>query len=81
MLSTTLAIFHGLQQHIQQILHELPDTAPPQLKKGLLDAHLKLSEYYYRFDQSPFYTWAACKLLNDSNTSSSLILTILVLDP
>ena len=81
MLSTTLAIFCGLQQHIQQILHELPDTAPPQLKKGLLDAHLKLSEYYYQFDQSPFYTWVAHKLLNDSNTSSLLILTILVLDP
>jgi len=51
------------------------------LKKGLLDAHLKLSEYHYRFDQSPFYTWAACKLLKDSNASSLLILTILVLDP
>ena len=50
MLSTTLAIFCGLQQHIQNILRELPDTAPPQLKKDFLDAHLKLSEYYYRFD-------------------------------
>jgi len=47
MLSTTLAIFCGLQQHVQEILCKLPDTAPPQLKKGLLDAHLKLSEYYY----------------------------------
>ena len=79
MLSTTLAIFRGLQQHVQNILRELPDTAPPQLKKGLLDVHLKLSEYYYRFDQSPFYTWAACKLQKCSNTSF-LILTLPVLD-
>ena len=81
MLSTTLSIFRGLQQHVQEILRKLLDTAPPQLKKGLLDAHLKLSEYYYRFDQSPFYTWAARKLLKDSNAFSFLILTILVLDP
>jgi hypothetical protein len=29
------------------------------LRNGLLEAHRKLSEYYYKFDQSPFYTWAA----------------------
>ncbi|KAK0454239.1 hATC-domain-containing protein [Desarmillaria tabescens] len=32
---------------------------PPELKKGLLDAHCKLSDYYYKYDESPFYTWAA----------------------
>jgi hypothetical protein len=36
MLSTALAIFRGLQQHIQEILRKLPDTAPPQLKKCLM---------------------------------------------
>jgi hypothetical protein len=61
MLSTVLAIFRGLQDHVSLILWELPDSAPPQLRTGLVEAHTKLSEYYFRSDESPFYTWAACK--------------------
>jgi hypothetical protein len=61
MLSTTHAIFRGLQEHIQQIYRDLPMSTPPKIKAGLLDAHKKLSDYYYKFDQSPFYTWAACE--------------------
>jgi len=60
MLSTTHAIFHGLQEDLHDILHGLPNTIFPKLKKGLTDAHLKLSDYYYKFDESPFYTWSAC---------------------
>ncbi|KAF8808466.1 hypothetical protein BYT27DRAFT_7096629, partial [Phlegmacium glaucopus] len=59
MLSTIHAIFHGLQEHIHSILQKLPDNALPQLQKGLTEAHLKLSDYYYRSDESPYYTWAA----------------------
>jgi hypothetical protein len=59
MLSTVHAIFRGLQDHISTILADLPDSAPLKLKTGLLEAHKKLSEYYYRSDESPFYTWAA----------------------
>jgi hypothetical protein len=63
MLSTTHAIFRGLQEHIQQIYRDLPMSTPSKIKAGLLDAHKKLSDYYYKFDQSPFYTWAACEFL------------------
>jgi hypothetical protein len=59
MLSTTHAIFRGLQEHIRLIYRDLPMSTPQKIKAGLLDAHQKLSDYYYKFDQSPFYTWAA----------------------
>ena len=60
MLSTVHAIFRGLQDHISTILRELPDSAPRQLREGLVGAHTKLSDYYWRTDESPYYTWAAC---------------------
>lgn len=59
MLSTTHAVFRGLQEDIRHILSDLPDTASPSLKKGLVDAHLKLSDYYYKIDASPFYLWSS----------------------
>ncbi|KAN0131304.1 Ribonuclease H-like domain containing protein [Lactarius tabidus] len=49
----------GLKEHIQGIYRNLPSSTPSRIKAGLLDAHKKLSDYYYRYDQSPFYTWAA----------------------
>jgi hypothetical protein len=58
-LSATHAIFRGLEEHIQGIYRNLPSSTPSRIKAGLLDAHKKLSDYYYRYDQSPFYTWAA----------------------
>jgi hypothetical protein len=60
-LSTMYAIFHGLQKDIHNILSDLPDMALPSLKKGLTNAHLKLSDYYYKIDASPFYLWSSCK--------------------
>jgi hypothetical protein len=60
MLSTTHAIFRGLQDDIKMILRTLPNSVSPNLKLGLTDAHRKLSDYYYQYDASPFYTWAAC---------------------
>lgn len=63
MLSTVHAVFRGLQDHVSSILRELPDSAPLQLRTGLVEAHTKLSEYYFRSDESPFYTWAARKFL------------------
>lgn len=60
MLSTTHAIFRGLQDDIKDILRSLPDSVSPRIKLGLTDAHRKLSDYYYQYDASPFYTWAAC---------------------
>ncbi|KAK0467393.1 hypothetical protein IW261DRAFT_1346390 [Armillaria novae-zelandiae] len=59
MLSPTHTIFHGLQSHLCDILCELPDDIVPQIKMGLIEAHRKLSDYYYKYDKSPLYTWAA----------------------
>ena len=59
MLSTVHAIFRGLEDHVKTILETLPDNAQSQLRDGLVAAHQKLSEYYYRSDESPYYTWAA----------------------
>jgi hypothetical protein len=61
MLSMTLAIFRGLQEDLRDTLRDLPDTASPSLKKGLVDAHLKLSDYYYKIDASPYYLWSSRK--------------------
>ena len=61
MLSSMLAIFRGLQEHIWKIYGDLPTLTPQRIKDSLLDAHKKLSDYYYRYDQPPFYTWAARK--------------------
>jgi hypothetical protein len=60
MLSTTHAVFRGLQDEIKYILHNLPNSVLPSIKIGLTDAYRKLSDYYYEYDASPFYTWAAC---------------------
>lgn len=59
MLSHTHAIFRGLQEHLRGSLRNLPIGVDPFIRNGLVAAHQKLSDYYYRFDQSPFYIWAA----------------------
>jgi hypothetical protein len=59
MVSSTHAIFRGLQDQIKTILSDLPRSTSPQLILGLTAAHTKLSDYYYKFDESPLYTWAA----------------------
>ena len=63
MLSTTHAVFHGLQDEIQDIIQALPPSMLPHLIKGLTDAHRKLSDYYHTFDESPFYLWSSHKCL------------------
>ncbi len=60
MLSTKHVIFQGLQDDIKNILHDLPSSVSSEIKLGLTDAHCKLSDYYYQFNASLFYTWAAC---------------------
>jgi len=59
-LSHVHTIFRGLQDELKDILCALPNSVSPNIKKGLTDAHRKLSDYYYKFDESPFYIWAAC---------------------
>jgi hypothetical protein len=82
MLSSTHAIFRGLQEHIQQIYRDLPLSTVLRIKTGLLDAHQKLSDYYYKYDQSPFYTWAARKFLDsDLRILFTVMIHFPVLDP
>lgn len=73
MLSTTHAIFRGLQEHIRNIIRNLPESTPAAIKKGLLDSHAKLSDYYYKYDSSPFYIWAARKS-HHSHVSAAFIM-------
>jgi hypothetical protein len=61
MLSTTHAIFRGLQDEIKSILRSLEDDVPDDIKAGLLKAHRKLSDYFSKFDTSPYPLWAASK--------------------
>ncbi|KAG6826103.1 hypothetical protein H0H92_001129 [Tricholoma furcatifolium] len=58
MLFMTYTIFRGLQDQIKMALAALPADAPSNFIQGLTDAHRKLSDYYYKFDESPLYTWA-----------------------
>jgi hypothetical protein len=74
MLSTTHAIFRGLQGDLKDVLRSLPDTAAPELKKGITDAHLKLSDYYYKFDESPYYLWSARKVFLNCSKESKIII-------
>lgn len=60
MLSSTHSAFRGLQRTLRDKLKQLPADAPPELVEGLTNAHRKLSDYYYKYDESPFYIWAAC---------------------
>ena len=59
MLSMTHAIFRGLQDDLKDSLSQLPQSAPPILKSSLIKAHRKLSDYYTKLDESPYYIWAS----------------------
>lgn len=64
MLSTTHAVFRGLQDELRSTISTLPNDVDPQIRTGLINAHRKLSDYYHTFDQSPFYTWAGSRLIS-----------------
>jgi hypothetical protein len=51
---STHSIFSGLQKTLKDKLTALPPNSDPELVDGLTKAHRKLSDYYYKFDQSPF---------------------------
>ncbi len=61
MLSSMHTIFRGLQDHLKDVLRTLPEDISPRLRNGVIAAHDKLSEYYYKYDELPLYTWAAHK--------------------
>ncbi|KAJ6529069.1 hypothetical protein DFH09DRAFT_99895 [Mycena vulgaris] len=62
-LSFTHTIFRGLQDDLRTSIRGLPLSTPSVLRNGLLEAHRKLSDYYYKSDESPYYTWAARTLI------------------
>jgi hypothetical protein len=72
---STHSIFSGLQKTLKDKLTALPPNSDPELVDGLTKAHRKLSDYYYKFDQSPFYI-----ALLDMTTKTTNHLS-LVLDP
>ena len=55
-LSTVHLIFRMLQNELRTAYKAIPADAPQCLKVGLLSAHRKLSDYYMKFDASPYYT-------------------------
>ena len=59
MLSSAHAIFCGLQESLHESLCTLLNNTLAHLKLGLTRAHLKLSDYYGKFDDSPYYTWSS----------------------
>jgi len=61
MLSSAHAIFRGLQESLRESLRTLPNNVPARLKLGLTRAHRKLSDYYGKLDDSPYYTWSSCE--------------------
>lgn len=73
-LLTTHGIFRGLQAHIVNIIWLLPDTFPFKIRDGLINAYKKLNGYYYKFDQSPFYTWATHRFLITAACNASHII-------
>jgi len=64
MLSSTYTIFLGLQSHLKKELAKLPATADPMLRQGLVEAHVKLSDYFTKFDKSQYYSWATCLIFS-----------------
>lgn len=78
MLSQTHAVFRTLQSALKSNICNLPVSSDPtrvaaqkKLRDGLVKAHLKLSEYFSRFDTSPYYLWAARKCLLSIKTFTS----------
>ena len=63
MLSTTHAIFCGLQEDIWLSITSHPANTPAQLKNSLVSAHHKLSDYYTWLDESPLYIWWSCEYI------------------
>ncbi|KAJ8514911.1 hypothetical protein ONZ45_g7593 [Pleurotus djamor] len=59
MISFVHAVFRDLQDSIKSSIVNLPESTPVAVRNALVSAHEKLAEYYFKFDESPFYAWAA----------------------
>jgi hypothetical protein len=48
MLSLAHAIFQGLEESLWDDLANLPDSAPAKIQLALINAHRKLSDYFFQ---------------------------------
>ncbi|KAJ6543524.1 hypothetical protein DFH09DRAFT_928427, partial [Mycena vulgaris] len=64
MLSYTHTIFGGLQEDLRTSVMQLPISSRSVLRNGLIEAHRKLSDYYHKLDQSPYYSSGQSKPAN-----------------
>jgi hypothetical protein len=55
-----LSFLNWLEDHLKKTIVALPQSAKPTLWDGLVSAHRKLSHYCTKFDDSCYYSWAAC---------------------
>ncbi|KAJ7115571.1 hypothetical protein C8R43DRAFT_961152 [Mycena crocata] len=62
----------------RQAIKALPEGTDPALRNGLVDAHLKLGDYYTKFDNSWYYLWAL--LLDPGNVKLEVLPTKTVWD-
>ena len=53
----------------------------PNIKAALIKAHQKLSDYFYKFDESPYPLWVACKLFSSLHIQVLSYKPYAVLDP
>lgn len=60
-LLSTHAIFKGVQDSLRTSMRAILCGSPPQLLNGLKAAHLKLADYFTKFDASPLYVWSCCE--------------------
>ncbi|CAA7257320.1 unnamed protein product [Cyclocybe aegerita] len=58
-----------MSDKLKTILCSLPANVPTNVKNGLVRAHQKLSDYYFKFDQLPHVCWAALLDLRISYTA------------
>jgi len=58
-LSSTHAVLKGLQHHLAAKIIKLPSTVSSEIRNAPVASHLKLSDYFFKIDQSPHPVWAA----------------------
>ncbi|KAJ7687904.1 hypothetical protein B0H17DRAFT_1135918 [Mycena rosella] len=64
--------FLRFQDNLRLSIHKLPLSPPSALWNGLIEAHRKLSDYYDKSGESPYYMWAA-RLKHDFRHDDDLL--------
>ena len=77
-LSSMHGVLKGLQDHLVEQITNLPTKTSPEIHEALLASHRKLSDYFWKIDQSPHVIWASCEP-NSSLMTSNLLICIISL--